>query len=290
MSDVAVVSTGPPPSGPGSAWLMSLTTPRIGIPVVVLAALLLVAPVCAKSGGLIATRTAAYATARDVVLEVQADNTVVNIRGSAGRQIEVTATLRNSERIDYVVQPFGTPAVERLIVWAKIDDQFEDRASAVLDITVPWDTRLEVDVGRGEINVTGPVVGDAVLKVDNGRVRVEKATSSYSIETRSGDIHVEDLKGTLNARSEVGAITASGVFLPSLPNRLETVHGDVEVTLYGEPDVRLKGATANGRIDAAGVDGLEVVGNRQVSGTLGPGAATLEISVENGSIAIRTAP
>ena len=268
---------------------MSLTTPRIGIPVVVLAALLLIAPVCAKSGGLIATRTAAYTTARDVVLEVQADNTVVNVRGSAGRQIEVTATLRNSERIDYVVQPFGTPNVERLIVWAKIDDEFEDRASAVLDITVPWDTRLEVEVGRGEIHVTGPVIGDGVLRTDVGGVRVEKATSSYSIETRNGDIHVEDLKGTLDARTEVGAITASGVFMPRLPNRLETVYGDVEVVLFGEPDVRLTGATANGRIEAVGGNGLEVAG-RQVSGTFGPGAATLDISVENGSIAIRTVP
>ena len=267
---------------------MDLTTPRIGIPVVVLAALLLIAPVCAKSGGLIATRTVTYTTARDVVLEVLADNTVVNIRGSAGRQIEVTATLRNSERIDYVVQPFGTRGVERLIIWAKIDNEFEDRASAVLDITVPWDTRLEVDVGRGEIHVTGPVVGDGVLRTDTGGVRVEKATSSYSIETRNGDIHVEDLKGTLDARSEVGAITASGVFLPRLPNRLETVYGDVEVVLVGEADVQLSGATVNGRIEAAGIDGL-VVGDRQVSGTFGTGAATLEISVENGSIAIRTA-
>ena len=269
---------------------MSLTTPRIGITVVVLAALLLIAPVCAKSGGLIDTPpTAAYATARDVVLEVLADNTVVNIRGSAGRQIEVTATLRNSERIDYVVQPFGTPAVERLIVWAKIDDEFEDRASAVLDITVPWDTRLEIEVGRGEIHVTGPIFGDGVLRTDTGEVRVVKATSSYSIETRSGDIHVEDLKGTLDARSEVGAITVSGVFLPRLPNRLETVYGDVEVVLFGEADIQLSGATVNGRIEVAGVDGL-VVGDKQVSGTLGLGDATLEISVEHGSIAIRTAP
>ena len=121
---------------------MNLFTFRIGVALAVASALLLAAPVCSKSGGVSVRRAASYTAAQNLTLNIVADNTTVNIRSSMTKQVDVAALLYNSERIDYVVQPIGSGVIEQLIVSAKVAKEYRDRASAVLDLSVPNDTKI----------------------------------------------------------------------------------------------------------------------------------------------------
>lgn len=261
------------------------------------AALLLLAPVCATSGGIINRWSGVFPVSPGALLEITVDVGNVDIRRSDSSQVELNGTLYNVERIDFGVIPWTAPAADRISVYARINPQFASRAAAVVDIAVPDGIRLNVEIVNGNITMVGVATADAVLKTGNGAIRVENATGFLTLETQNGKIVVNGLEGAIDARADVGPIRIVGVLLPGHASRIRTNDGDVDVTLDGVANIRLRGATENGRITATGIPGVEVTRPAEpgatgweFSGTLGDGAASLEIDVRNGSIRVRIKP
>ena len=193
------------------------------IPTVVLASTLAVAPV---------TAFAQQETERvDKTASIRAGGTLkvknfsgrVTITGSRRSDVAVHAVRRAPrERLDHIKLEVVETSSGVTIEANKKDSEWRDRDNNVVDtqleILVPEDVRLEIDVFSSDVKIDN-VTGDQKLKTFSGTIGVVGATGSVDAETFSGDIELglgqgvggrfdfDTFSGDL--RSEVGLTTRS---------------------------------------------------------------------------------
>ena len=191
------------------------------IPTVVLASTLAVAPV---------TAFAQQETERvDKTASIRAGGTLkvknfsgrVTITGSRRSDVAVHAVRRAPrERLDHIKLEVVETSSGVTIEANKKDSEWRDRDNNVVDtqleILVPEDVRLEIDVFSSDVKIDN-VTGDQKLKTFSGTIGVVGATGSVDAETFSGDIELglgqgvggrfdfDTFSGDL--RSEVGLTT-----------------------------------------------------------------------------------
>jgi hypothetical protein len=142
--------------------------------------------------------------------------------------------------------------------------------SVSYEITVPRRGlhKLELSAQKGDIKVGG-FDGELNLSVTSGNVSV---SSDGAVRSR-----------VVNGRTSV---TYSGRHEEA--QEFSVVNGDLEVSLTGDPEVDLKAASTNGRVE---VDGAIPVasdkGGRKVEAELGGGGAPLSVKVVNGNVRIK---
>ena len=144
------------------------------------------------------------------------------------------------------------------------------RVSVSYEITVPRGglEKLELAAQKGDIKVSG-FDGDLELNVTNGTVTV---ASNGKVRSR-----------VVNGRANV---TYSGRHEEA--QEFSVVNGDLEVSLPGEPEVDLKAASTNGRVEVDGALPLRAErGGRKVEAELGGGGAALNVKTVNGNIRIK---
>ena len=114
------------------------------------------------------------------------------------------------------------------------------------EITLPPDTTLAINTGSGDISVEG-VRGTAKLHTGSGSIRARDLGRDSRMETGSGDVHAEAVAAPMFASTGSGSIQAD-----------LTGSGDVDVhTGSGDVDVRginggLRARTGSGHIGADG--------------------------------------
>ena len=145
------------------------------------------------------------------------------------------------------------------------------RVNVSYEITVPREglSKLELSAQKGDINVNG-FDGDLELNVTNGNVTV--ATTNGKVRSR-----------VVNGKTSV-AYTGRH----EEAQEFSVVNGDLEVSLPGEPEVDLKAASTNGRVEVDGALPLRAErGGRKVEAELGGGGAALNVKTVNGNIRIK---
>jgi hypothetical protein len=138
------------------------------------------------------------------------------------------------------------------------------------EITVPRSglRRLELSAQKGDIKVS-EFEGDVDLSVTNGSVTV--GTS-----------------GAVRSRVTNGKTSVTYAGHLDEPQEYTVVNGSLEVSLPGEPEVDLKAASTNGRIEVDGALPVKVEkGGRKVEAELGGGGAPLNVKVVNGNIRLK---
>ena len=177
-------------------------------------------------------------------------------------------------------------------------------ASVDFEITVPPDTRLELDTGAGNVEVRG-LSGNVDVDTGSGNVELEDiaaAVDAHSgsgsmtvrgcagpvrVDTGSGNIEVQDTGGDLDAHTGSGNIrvrdgtgrarldTGSGSIRyegsPSDECRFETGSGSITLELPDDLGVEIDLATGSGDIDVE-FDVAGQVSRREVRGTIGDGS------------------
>jgi hypothetical protein len=183
--------------------------------------------------------------------------------------------------------------------------------------------------GRTAITVTVPRDCPVTLNLVTAGAIVTGMSGRVSIKTASGDVTLDGVTGTIDANTATGAIEAQGVggsvTFNSVSGDLALAHGtvdrlyahsvsgqittDVDLhdaagvqirTVSGEVTMRLPKSTSakvalssmGGRIDAA-FDGLgreERAVPKSVTGTLGGGAASLNVNSVSGAITLLSRP
>lgn len=137
-------------------------------------------------------------------------------------------------------------------------------------IRVPADRSIRLETVNGSIDVAGV----------SGTVRAESVNGNVAVSGASGAVDAS----TVNGRVAVARTDGGG------PTRLETVNGDVEVTLASAPAFAYDFETVNGRIDAdfpIRVEGK--YGPKSARGQVGTEGSAAVVTAEsvNGSIRVR---
>lgn len=88
------------------------------------------------------------------------------------------------EEISYEFEQNGS-TVRLTFEYPKLPTQIQQRVD--FDITVPFETRVEVDAGSGEVRITG-TNGNVDVTNDFGAVTVENIDGRLTIHTRSGQV------------------------------------------------------------------------------------------------------
>ncbi|MFJ9348873.1 DUF4097 family beta strand repeat-containing protein [Streptomyces sp. NPDC101237] len=184
------------------------------------------------------------------------------------------------------------------------------RRSAVVTLTVPADTRVEVGVVGAAAVVSGitgtsvvkGVTGDTTLVGLAGEVRADTVSGNLEAQAVTGDLRFNSVSGDLTvvegSGSAVRADSVSGSMIvdldPDGPTdvRLTSVSGEIAIRLPHPADAEVEANTASGTISNA-FDGLRVHGQwgaHKITGRLGAGNGKLRATTVSGSIALLRRP
>jgi Putative adhesin len=177
----------------------------------------------------------------------------------------------------------------RLIVTEKHDPGFMSRAGKVsFRVTVPRGVKLIAAHSiSGGITVRGIESGvDQVLSTISGGITTERAMDLDASST-SGSIRFTSSGSSLNVRSISGSIT--GV-IESLGTgglaRMSTVSGSVSLNAWPGLDAAVSLHSLSGRVSCDFPVTTTEQKNNRLSGTIGTGAAALDVGTVSGSISI----
>src|SRR5918992_3745248 len=161
---------------------------------------------------------------------VSNDNGQINVVTGNEGTVNVKATIRRPDDIEYsVVQEGDTVRVEAQVSSGWGWGFSTDAPGADITVTLPADTNVDLRTSNGGIEVVD-IQNSGKLRTSNGRISLENVKGEFEVNTSNGDI---DFRGEM---------TDGGM------NQLTTSNGSVEVTLLGEPSVKLDATTSNGEI------------------------------------------
>jgi hypothetical protein len=211
----------------------------------------------------------------------------ISVRGHDGYEVLVSARVipENGRRYDRSLHDLINLRVEERnnIMDLRIDSELPGFYGVELEITVPTQTRLELEMtGGGDIFVAG-VSGVVDVANHNGSVELTELGSNAVVDARNGSI-----TATFDAVD------------PELPMAFSTLNGSVDVTLpegaaadlrirhtYGgvESDFPLR--TSDGRQVTADLAGLDKGETRVLSASLNGGGPRFDFFTANGTVYLR---
>jgi len=159
-------------------------------------------------------------------------------------------------------------------------DFFQDMRLSKIAKTVTFKS------SRSDMEIAS-VPGEIEIATDS--VRGNQLSGPSRVVTRSKDIHLEDVSGDLQVETTNGDVdvhTASK--LPVGKMSITGKHGNITLTLPANAGFQLDATTRKGDIssDFSAIKVSETNGMSQASGTVGNGAAKLQITADTGDIRI----
>ena len=172
-----------------------------------IAAVLSIALLTACSFGSTETvvREDAFTVGAGSTFKVVSENGKVDIRGDgANSTIQVTATIKNPERVSYTARQEG----DTVIVTAEVDDGFSifgGHAGARIEVVVPENIGLELETSNGSVSVTG-VSGPVSVATSNGSIKIDNVNGDLNARTSNGAIDIRQVSGQVEAETSNGAV------------------------------------------------------------------------------------
>jgi hypothetical protein len=195
--------------------------------------------------------------------------------------------------------------VEGILRWLQ-----NTRGRTAITITVPEGCPVTLNLVTANAVVTG-MTGRVSIKTASGDVTLDGVTGSIDANTATGAIEAQGLGGSmnftsvsgdlavargvverLNAQSVSGRITTDVDLQDAAGVQIRTVSGEVTMRLPKSTSAKVALVSVGGRIEAA-FDGLgreERPVGKSVRGTLGDGAASLNVNSVSGAITLLSRP
>jgi DUF4097 and DUF4098 domain-containing protein YvlB len=193
--------------------------------------------------------------------------------------------------------------------------------SGVFEVSVPHGVAVDIRTEAGDVSVNG-AIGNSKVSVTSGDVVIENSKgslelgltsgdltmknsdfSSLSVSNKSGDLRLESVTGIINLRSSSGDVviseaggkslsveTISGDLTIAYANgmkgnaSLRTVNGEISVALPEDADCRIKLSAIQGEVTSKLVLQDEARAKGSLTGRLGEGFGSLDVSTVNGDI------
>jgi hypothetical protein len=195
--------------------------------------------------------------------------------------------------------------VEGILRWLQ-----NTRGRTAITVTVPRDCPVTLNLVTAGAIVTG-MSGRVSIKTASGDVTLDGVTGTIDANTATGAIEAQGVGGSvtfnsvsgdlalahgtvdrLNAHSISGQITTDVDLHDAAGVQIRTVSGEVTMRLPKSTSAKVALTSMGGRIDAA-FDGLgrdERPVGKSVAGTLGGGAASLNVNSVSGAITLLSRP
>jgi len=244
--------------------------------------------------------------------------------GHEAGTLTVNATFRSYD--DAEAQKMAdeyVPMIEESDLYVTFKQPEGSNVTTNLVVKVPAGVPVEVKQASGDLKVSGThapvkaegasgdvrlvnVTGNVAVSQRSGDVRIEDAeTNRITVDTKSGDIAVTRAKGVIEAKTSSGDVTltdvqpttlsieaASGDIAADVSNpvvsaiNITAVSGDVKLGIVDGSDCRVSLSTLRGSV-ACGFELADMVREGQkVTGRLGEGTGTLDVSVVTGDVSL----
>jgi DUF4097 and DUF4098 domain-containing protein YvlB len=233
------------------------------------------------------TRDDTFSVGATPKIVVSNDNGQIDVVTGNEVTVNVRATIRRPDDVEYsVVQEGDTVRVEARVSSGWGWGFGTDAPGADITVTLPADTNVDLRTSNGGIDVVD-IQNAGKLQTSNGRISLENVKGEFEANTSNGAIDFRNVKGEFDASTSNGAIGFSGEMTAGGMNQLTTSNGSVEVTLLGEPSVKLDAATSIGKIICKLPIAATESGANRLVGVVGGGDAVLVIKTSNGSITVQ---
>lgn len=150
------------------------------------------------------------------------------------------------------------------------------------------DGTLDVSVQSGDLDISDSKSGAASIESKSGSIRVSNLDGNLNARCASGDLEVKGWSGkTFSVESVSGDVTVDIPNPVSGTVNIRTVNGDTNLSIADGGDARVSLSTLRGSVDC----GIELTDDsrtdQRVTGRLGEGTGTLDVSGINGDINVR---
>lgn len=150
---------------------------------------------------------------------------------------------------------------------------------------------ISLNVSKGEITIQGIRVRDQVTaSTGNGEIDVLNAAGKFDLATSDGKILLEnvDLRPGSRIVSSRGAISGRLRIWAPGSYHLETLRGDIVVTLTDLTSVKIEASASRGNFRIKDLPGLVIdeMGHNRVRAHIGTGEVQLNLNSKDGDIAI----
>lgn len=222
------------------------------------------------------------------------------------RAQEYTVIVEESDSVVTVRQPDVSGLTVDLTIRLNEAANVEIRTEAG-DVTVlDHPAGVRVNARSGNVRVRG-AAGVVEVSADSGDLTVEDVESpSIALETKSGDLSLLRVRGNVNARTASGGIemkesagkvialeSVSGDVSLDLTEavtgslNVRTVSGDVAIDVPDGNDCRVSVSSLRGDVECALALEDEAKSEGRVTGRLGAGGGTLDVSAVTGDVRLR---
>lgn len=261
------------------------------------------------------TRINNFSVGQNPSVVVTVGNGNVNLITGSEDEIAVTANLKNPDRIDYTVSQVGD------LITIIAETQTGSRAN--VSVTVPENTRFELNTGNGDVNVTSlqasgqvnsgngsiklqetngditgnigngsitlsDIEGSYDLNIGNGGIKVTGAAGSFRMNSGNGNISVTDATGSFTLSVGNGGISFEGELTPGNDNNVSVGNGSITMEITGSLSLSLDlEIESQGRVRCDLPVTVSEQSEHRLIGTVGNGEATLVARTGSGNITIR---
>jgi DUF4097 and DUF4098 domain-containing protein YvlB len=129
-----------------------------------------------------------------------------------------------------------------------------------------------------------------VVKVQlvNGTVAVEKISGSLQVESTNGNVDCREILGDCEVALVNGQIECDVVLPIEGSCGLTTVNGNIILAIPDTTSSQLEAKLTNGSVSISGLQIKNMVSSRtSVSGTLGNGGGSIQLTTVNGNIEVQ---
>jgi len=241
--------------------------------IILVIALATMAPVCVLAGGATSTTTSTIRLADGALIEVFGEHAELRVFGIGANTLNVTATLNNSEFVDFYTQSLTPEPSSHFVISAKTGGSGSKSANSIIEIGIPEGMQLVVQTTNRDISVEDASLTTVSLTTSNGKISVTNSTGDYDLITTNSEVAVQSVEGQVNIATTNAHVWFDGVVIEGR-NTISTNNGDIAVRLRNESDVTVSGATHNGEVTIdGGSNGVSKDGD----------TATLQHSMNNGT-------
>lgn len=231
----------------------------------------------------IETHQDSFAVGESPRLVVVSFNGGITVEAASGSSIEVMATIRRADKVEYRVEQEGNTVT---VVAAQKERTTGNSPGAEIVVSVPTNTHVKLDTSNGPIVVRG-VEQSGTVETSNGSIDLTDIRGMFVAVTRNGQITINGLVGNVNLETSNGRIEFVGEMIPGGRNEIRASNGSIDIVLRGTPSVNVDATASNGTIKSDVPIRTSSPKSTSLQGTIGSGAADLRVDTSNGSITIR---
>lgn len=150
------------------------------------------------------------------------------------------------------------------------------------------DGTIEVHSQSGDLRLEDSKTPSATLEVKSGDIALKRVSGSLAARSASGDVSLQECGGkTISIESVTGDVAVDLVEPVNGTVSIRTVNGEAAVTIADGSDCRVSLSTLKGMVTCSLELDDEAKQAQHVTGRLGEGNGTLDVSAVNGNIEMR---